>query len=192
MSIICDDKSSQIPSVSPTKFFAKCFQKINFVKYLRPHVVANNFGIFWKPNFLHNLLGKLNSFISKIFAMTFSGTAKFSPFIFYKILNVRVIAMTCCRNYVSSQLLYTNRFLTHQCQLVSNIIWDNNVVANSLQLTQEFLAPFFILALNTLCDNMLIATICHRNYFVVVAFSLSDYIFVFKLWNVVATTSRHI
>ena len=63
-SLIYNDLSSQNTFGFTQNFLQNVFGKLNFTKLLRPHVVTNNFGTFWKPNCLHNLLEKLNSFIS--------------------------------------------------------------------------------------------------------------------------------
>ena len=100
VSLICDNLSWKILCGFIQNFPQNVFGKLNFTKFLRPHIVANNFGTFWKSNYMHNLLGKLNSFISQVIVTTcVLGTAKFSPFIFLEKLNVKLIAMTCHRNY---------------------------------------------------------------------------------------------
>ena len=105
--LICDAMSSQIPLAFfgfPKILYKFFFPKLNFTKFLRPHVVANNFGTFWKPNCLHNLLGKLNLFISHVIVTTCHrnyvlGNCQIFPLHFLRKLNAKLLAMTCHCNY---------------------------------------------------------------------------------------------
>ena len=55
MNVICDDTIVVINFWhfwETTKFSAKFIEKLNSIGFLRQHITADKFGIFWKPNCL--------------------------------------------------------------------------------------------------------------------------------------------